>query len=100
MTRIGDAKEILSQAIREEFGEFREQVEELSNTSSELASDSAGINGVSTFWRSLHQQLEAISLNIADKELDFLAALSGKPKLEIRATVDLEQVERVTAARQ
>jgi hypothetical protein len=100
LTRIGEAKEILSKAIREEFGEFREHVEELSRRSSDLASESAGINGVSTFWRSLNQQLQSMSTTIADKETDVLAALAGKPKHDIRTTVDLEQSERVKAARQ
>ncbi len=100
MTRIGEAKEVLAQAIRDEFSEFREQVQELSQTSSELASDSVGINGVSTFWRALNQQLQALSTTIVDKEAEVLAALAGKPKHDIQTTVDIEQSERVKVARQ
>lgn len=99
MTKIGEAKETLASAIREEFGDFRACVEELATRSSQLAGDSAGINGVSSFWRSMNQQLQSMAATIGDKETDVLAALAGKPKHDIRSTLDREQSDRVKAAR-
>jgi hypothetical protein len=100
VTRIGEAKENLSNAIRDEFSEFRGRLEELSKLGSDLSSDAGGINGLAGFWRSISQQIESMAATIAERERDVLAALTGKSKHEIRITVDVEQSERVKAARE
>ncbi len=100
MTKIGKAKDVLAQAVNEEFGDFRARLGTLSETASEIARDSAGINGVSSFWRGLHQQLDAMADTVDEKQTDVLAALAGKPKHEIHARVNPEQAERVRSARE
>ena len=99
MTRIGEAKKALSQAILEEFEEFRAQLTELSETAHQLEGDSTGINGVSTFWRGLHHQLQTLIATVEDRRTEVLASLSGKAKYQIRASVDPEHAERVKAQR-
>ena len=99
MTRIGDAKKALSQAILEEFEEFRDHLTELSETAHELEEDSTGINGVSTFWRGLHHQLQTLITTVEDRRTEVLASLSGKAKYQVRASVDPEHAERVEAQR-
>jgi hypothetical protein len=99
VTKIGEAKETLSAAIRDEFGEFQDRLKELSTLSSELSIDAGGINGLSGFWRSLGQQLDLLANTVSERETGVLAALAGKSKHEIRFSVDDEHSERVTAAR-
>jgi len=99
VTRIGEAKKNLSEAIRHEFGGVRGRLEELSAWSSELSKDATGINGLSGFWRSLSQQLDSMAATVSERESGVLSALAGKAKHEMQISVDVDQTERVREAR-